>query len=270
MIQRQILTDIDPPNSDLVKQAEAAIADFEQSITPSAWDHLDKATLIKEMRDRIHNPYQVNQGGQPFCGPASVLFELARKQPQKYVDICRKLYLMGGFNSTSSFITASDELRHASQGNLRMGQADWMLLATFREMENILFPVEPNAPDIIRNLAGMTKSWEMKGWVQEILGYQQVDYHHAFLTNDFQALAKAADVLQKGGVAFMLISADGMLSDNPPKIALPTHWVGLLGNIHIDQNTVNFDIYTWSKKMRLTMDPGSFKKYLWAIVTGMP
>lgn len=270
MITRQVLTDVEPLAPDLLKQADTAIAAFETSVMPGAWTLLDKSIVAQEMRDRVRNPYLICQGGQPFCGPVSVLFELARKQPLRYVEICSYLYLLGGFHGLSHYIPSSDKLRRATGGNLRMGQTDWMVLSTFRDMENILFPVEPNAPDLIRNLAGMTKSWEMGGWIKEILGYKRVECTYAFLANDIHALKKAETVIQQGGVAFALITAEGMLSDKPPMLPLPTHWIGFVGNIVIQPNIVGFDVYTWSKKMRLQMDHGSFKKYLWAVVTGLP
>ncbi len=270
VITREALSNIYGANADLVKAADAAIEDFEKSSAPSVWPYLDKASVIADIRARVHDPFQINQGGQPFCGPAAVLFELVRKQPLRYVEICRSLFLIGGFQGHTSYIASSEELRRNSSGNLHMGQADWMVLATLREMENVLFPVEPNAPDIIRDLAGMTKSWEMKGWVKEILGYANADYNHAFLINDVSAMNEATAAIQAGGVAFALITAEGMLGNNPPPIAFPSHWIALLGNISVQGDPVSFDIYTWSKQMRLTMDTGSFKKYLWATVTGTP
>lgn len=270
VIIRDALVGVYQPDPALVQQAEAAIAEFEQSIAPGAWPFLDKATILADLRSRVHDPFQVNQGGQPFCGPAAVLFELVRKQPSQYVEICRSLFLVGGFQGHTHYISASDELRRNSRGNLKMGQADWMVLATLREMENVLFPVEPNAPDLIRDLAGMTKSWEMKGWIQEILGYRNVRYNYTYVMFDINAMNDAASAIQAGGVAFALITAEGMLGTNPPTVPLPSHWIGILGNISVQSDPVNFDVYSWSQQMRLTMDSGSFKKYLWAIVTGKP
>ncbi|MDX2232513.1 MAG: hypothetical protein NW220_22975 [Leptolyngbyaceae cyanobacterium bins.349] len=270
MLTRQVITPIEPIAPALLQQADAAIADFAASVTPGVWTLLNKSTLVKEMRDRVRNPYLIGQGGQPFCGPASVVFELVRKQPLRYIEICSYLYLLGGFHSLSEYIPSSDDLRRATHGNLQMGQVDWMILSTFRDMENSLFPVEPNAPDLIRNLAGMTKSWEMCGWIREILGYKTAECTYAFLHNDLQALKKANAVIQQGGVAFALVTAEGMLTDKPPLIPLPTHWIGLVGNIAIQPDTIGFDIYTWSRKMRLQMDHVSFKKYFWAVVTGLP
>lgn len=270
MIRNDILVDMYLPKPSLLQEAEAAIGDFEQSIAPSAWTFLDKATVIAEIRARVRNPFQINQGGQPFCGPAAVLFELVRKQPLRYVELCRSLFLIGGFQGASRYIASSEQLRRSSHGDLKMPQVDWMVLATLREMENLLFPVEPNAPDLLRNLAGMTKSWEMKGWVQEILGYPTVEYHHAYLMNDISAMNAAAAAIQAGGVAFALITAEGMLSHQPPIVPLPNHWIALLGNLAVQGEPVSFDVYTWSKPMHLQMDASSLKKYLWATVTGTP
>lgn len=270
MITRDVLSGVYQADPALVHEAEGAIADFERSIAPSAWPFLDKATVIADLRARVNDPFQINQGGQPFCGPAAVLFELVRKQPSRYVEMCRSLFLVGGFQGYSHYIAASDELRHNSRGDLKMGQADWMVLATLREMENVLFPVEPNAPDLMRDLAGMTKSWEMKGWIREILGYKNADYNHSYVMFDIKAMNDAASAIQAGGVAFALITAEGMLGDNSPLIPFPSHWIAILGNIAVQSDPVNFDIYTWSKQMHLAMDSGSLKKYLWATVTGTP
>ncbi len=69
-----------------------------------------------------------------------------------------------------------------------MEQADWMILATLREAANLLFPVEPNAPSLLHNMAGMTKPWEIIGWCIQILGYSQVQQINVFLMQDQNAL----------------------------------------------------------------------------------
>ena len=254
-----------PTNSDPIDRLQS----FEASIAPGAWQFLDKATIIGEMRDRLTNPFTVNQGGQPFCGPAAVLFELVRKQPDRYVEICQSLFTIGGFQSKNHWIPASDKLRQASSGNLRMGQVDWMVLATLRESENRLFPVQPNAPDLIRNLAGMTQSWELIGWVQEFLGYTHTAYNHAYLTNDLSALHKAEDAIAAGGVAFALVTAEGLIN-HEWVVPFPNHWISILGNIQANEDRTQFDIYTWSKQVRIDIDTPTFRKYFWLTVTATP
>jgi hypothetical protein len=258
------------PDASLVQAAICAIDDFEQSSATGVWACLDRATVAADLRSRVADPFQVNQGGQPFCGPASVLFELARKQPSRYVQICQSLYESGGFQGTDHWIRASDELRSNVDRNLHMSQVDWMVLATLRESENLLFPVEPNAPDLIRNLAGMTKSWEIKGWIRELLGYSRMTYHQAFLFDDINAMSQSIAAIQANGVAMLLITAEGLLQDNPPPIPFPSHWVTLLGNFWVTGDRISFEIYTWSQRFTVQTDSQTFKKYFWASVTGMP
>jgi len=266
-----------PVASDADKRAAiAALNAFRNSNVPGVWPHLDKKAIVDEMRVRLHNPFKVNQGQQPFCGPASVLFELIRKFPLKYVTLCQSLYETGGFQAKTCSIQTSEALRQASQGNLRMGPADWMVLATLRESENVLFPVEPNAPEIVRNLAGMTKFWEMKGWVREILEYPRVEYFHTYVLRDLTALQKSQSVLDQGGVALGLVTAEDLLGQEKSRITVPNHWIALVGNVDIQKGTfgrhdsghVSFDVFTWAKRVTIAANEGVFEDAFWGVVLG--
>ncbi|RZM79866.1 hypothetical protein DYY88_11635 [Leptolyngbya iicbica LK] len=254
----------------------AALNAFRDSDSGGVWPHLDKAEIISEMRSRLHSPFRVNQGQQPFCGPASILFELIRKFPLRYVELCQSLYETGGFQAQTRQIQASGALRQASQGELRMGPADWMVLATLRESENFLFPVEPNAPELVRNLAGMTKFWEMKGWVREILGYSRVEYFHTYVLRDLAALKKSQQILDQGGVALGLVTAENLLGQEKSRITVPNHWIALVGNVDIQKGTfwqhdsghVSFDVFTWAKRVTIEADEGVFEDAFWGVVLG--
>ena len=258
------------------RAAIAALNAFRDSDAPGVWPHLDKREIIDEMRVRLHNPFRVNQGQQPFCGPASILFELIRKFPLRYVSLCQSLYETGGFQAEKRYIQTSEALRQASQGKLRMGPADWMVLATLRESENFIFPVEPNAPELVRNIAGMTKFWEMKGWVREILAYPRVEYFHTYVLRDLAALKKSQVILDQGGVALGLITAENLLSQDKSRITVPNHWVALVGNINIQKGTfgkhdsghVSFDVFTWAKRVTIEANEGVFEDAFWGVVLG--
>ena len=257
------------PDLNLVAQAMNAIAAFEQSKFPGIWPAIQKPQLIAEMRSRVQDPFQVNQGQQPFCGPASLLFELIRRHPLKYVQICRNLYQLGGFSTKTKWIYPSPELL-ADQGNPQMPVVDWMVLSTLRESENFLFPVQTNSHEIIRNIAGMTKPWEMQGWLQEILNYQNVQFTSAFLTRDLQVLQQSANIINSGGVALALVTSEGLLQGDSHPIPFPNHWVALVGNAAIKNNRVSFDIFTWARKMHIDVAEDRFKSHFWGVVTGQP
>ncbi len=265
-----------PNNSTQVQQATLALDNFEKSTKAGVWANLDKKTVIADMRSRLADPFQVNQGGQPFCGPASILFELVRKQPLRYVQICQSLFETGSFQAKTRRIDTSPRLR-TSRGRLRMAQADWIVLATLRDAENLIFSVDPEAPDILRNLAGITKSWEMQGWTREVLGYPKVERTITYIYGEVTALQRAAQIVAAGGVAFALVTTQGLLQGKPPLLPYPDHWVTLLGNISIKAASkfadlgsthLSCDLYTWGEKRHIDVDQSPLESCFWGIITG--
>ncbi|MEM7772706.1 MAG: hypothetical protein AAF327_19620 [Cyanobacteria bacterium P01_A01_bin.37] len=272
--------------------AKQMIDSFEQSQKSGMWPHLEKAKVVETMRARIAKPFHLDQKQQPFCGPTSIVFELIRKQPIRYVQMCQQLFEQGMCQGTTRILEASPYLRKASK-EMDMAQADWMLIATMRESENLLFPVDPHAPTLVRNIAGMTKSWEMKGWVKEILGYSHVDYYHAYLLRDIAALHQAKKAIAQGGVAFALVTAGGMFSKEEmlthsdsksvKKVALPDHWIALVDIDDIpqtfswrgiaynsDKTTLSFDVFTWARRMHVEIGRAAFRRFFWGVVIGRP
>jgi hypothetical protein len=260
---------------------ERQLAKFARSAQAGVWNHLDKHQIISDIRDRLSDPYQIKQGEQPFCGPAAVVFELIRKQPERYIEICQSLYEHGCFDGYTKKITVAGRLCR-SYGNLRMAQADWMLLATLRDCANTIVPVHPKAPKLIRELGGMTKPWEISGWVRELLGYTQTKSHATPLSGEFRALQEADNIIKSGGVAFALINSQGLLGTNSFLAArfhriYPNHWVTMLGDLSIEpptkitkykQSRVTFDIYSWGRKIQVNTDSATIKDFFWGVTLG--
>jgi hypothetical protein len=265
-------TDIRP----LAPLWEEKLRSFEQSTDLGVWPLLQKVQVIAGMRERLLNPFKVNQGGQPFCGPTALLFELVRQEPERYIEICRSLFERGHFRSTNQTIHATERLRN-SPGEFRMGQADWLVLATLRDAENILFAVDPAAPEFVRNLSGMTKSWEMVGWAREVLGYRKVSYRHAYVMGDVQALREAQRAIDRGGVAFMLITAENFLKKSDLKVTFPNHWIVLLDSSKLprrnllpwqkdNQPNLEFEVYSWGRRYQISLPERTFDDHFWGVV----
>jgi hypothetical protein len=66
--------------------------EFEKSSAPGVWPNIDKTQLIDDIRAILANPLRVNQGRAPLCGPAAIVYELVRREPSRFVRICRSLY----------------------------------------------------------------------------------------------------------------------------------------------------------------------------------
>ncbi len=252
---------------------------FARSDRSGVWNHLDKQDIVADLRARLENPFKIEQGEQPFCGPAAVVFELIRTQPHRYIEICQSLYERGSFEGATKPIVATGRLRR-SYGNLRMAQVDWMVLATLRDSANAIVPVHPKAPALIRNIGGITKPWEIGAWVRELLGYAEPIIQPTCLSGELQALQAAQSTLDAGGVAFGLINSQGLLGINSFLAArfhrlYPSHWVTILGNVSIEspprssrrkQSRVEFDIYSWGRKIRVNTDAATISDYFWGVV----
>ncbi len=242
--------------------ASAAIEQFIQSTKPSAWRYLDKTEILTGMIARLHNPLQVKQGGQPFCGPAVVVFELIRKHPHRYVELCRGLFEEGRFRGVQAPIVASSRLRR-SYGDLRMAPVDWLVLATLRDQANWLVPVHPQAPALLRDLAGITGPWDVTYWIKNLLGYEQVQHHYTPWGGEVAALEKAQRSISQGGIALALID-QGLLNYKVPCFSYPNHWISILGNVGLAEKAC-FECYSWGRQIPLSGELREFKRHLWGI-----
>ena len=229
---------------------EQALAEFEASALPGVWSYLSKVEVVSGVRQRITTPQLIDQKGTQFCGPASIAFELARRQPLRYVQICQSLFEVGRFSGRYRTFSASENLR----GNgfpPGMAQVDWMLLATMREAENIFLDVgdqiDGEWPEDIKNsIKGLTTPWEICGWIYEVLGYDESNFDNTLLWGEMSALETAREVWNSGGVVFLMINTD-LLDGGDAPIAYPDHWVVFNGELSITRRPHKWYEPTFSK-----------------------
>ena len=202
-----------------------ALKMFEQSSYPGVWPHLDKADILQDIQVRLDSPASLMEG-QPFLsGVAAVLFNVLRKNPFRYVRLCHSLFETGGFQTLRQRIQSSERLRGSSIGHYGSYQdsfsastlhnlispVDWMMLMTLYEAQLSSFPppaIHPFMPSVITQHQQMTKPWELKGWLRDILGYQKVTYHHAHLQPIGLLMRRAKKAIAHGGVAIALVNAE--------------------------------------------------------------
>lgn len=247
--------------------ATFAVDQFEASTAPSLWPALDKAEIIRDLRERRWNPISINQVNSNFCGPTSIVFELARTQPRRYADLCRQLFETGGFWSRTHRVDAPDGLR-ASQSGQNMRPADWMLIATMRNDENALFSVSARSVGITSQLEGMTTPWEMEGWTSELLLKDNVANSTTFVWGEFDAIRYAHQVWAGGGSAFIMIHSDMFAAPNGTVPPWPDHWVVYAGGLDESGGRIRFQVYSWGRIYPLDLTLDHFENCMFGIVTG--
>lgn len=263
---------IDIPDVDPVDQA---IQDFEQSTKPGVWPSIDKAALLRDIRDTLWDHFNVNQGKKtPLCGPAALTFELVSRHKRRYVELCQQLYETGSFRGKTKTVAASATLRNSPiRVRDQLSVADWMFMATLRDAENELFAVDAESGNYV---LGITTPWELKGWASELLGYSKVEFESTFFYGELDALRKAHRVWRRGGVAFLLINS-AMLGNPAPMISYPDHWVSYLGGLKTvdeghgqssDIRRIQFNCYSWGRSVSVDLGEGAFEEHMWGVVTG--
>ncbi len=248
-----------------------ALTRFKASSQIGLWPNIRKDELLADMRSKIANSYNVRQGNTPLCGPAAIVFELMARQPSQYVEICQSLYETGQFTARTKEIKPSSTLLN-SRLRSDITVADWMLMATLRDTENALFPVEASSGQFVM---GFSTPWEMKGWTFELLSFDKVEYESTYFYGEFEAMRRAKDVQNRGGVAFLMMDA-AMLGGSEPTVALPNHWVSFLGDLSIDDGVwyrwdsghIHFKCYSWGSSKTVDLGEGPFEDYMWGLVIG--
>jgi hypothetical protein len=238
-----------------------ALQQFTASTRRGVWPNISKTTLLSEIKARLQNPYRVDQGSQPFCGPAALLFELVRCNPAAYVRYCRSLFEEGRFGERHVRYEAAEYLRRnvVPRG---ISQVDWMMMATLKE--GGWWDGTPETPI------------KMQEWIQELIGY---DHVRRFSTRQptldsrqlsgKDALYQGDIAVTVGGIAMMLVDAD-FINNKWDAPYQPNHWIVLLGDVWYNWGYVGFHFYTWAHWWWCWMYEGSLQDNLFVVVTALP
>lgn len=261
---------VDVPDVDLV---QVELEKFRASTLSSRWSYVNKDALLTDIADKISNPLHVNQGNTPLCGPAAIVYELVAKQPVRYIKICKRLFEKGKLlGKTKTYTPSLTLLRSRVPRRDRISIADWLLMASLRDVGNALFDVSSSSNDFVM---GLTTPNEMKEWTSEILGYNTIHWESTYVFGEFEAMKHASRVRNKGGVAFILCHSE-MVGGSSDRFTLPNHWISYTDGLKIDDGVwyrhddgrIEFNAYTWGRIESVNLDEGKFEDCMFGVVTG--
>lgn len=273
----------------------------------SVWPHVDRGALVAGLRARLLDPAVVDQHDLPFCGPASIAFEMARRLPARYVEAITAAYKDGQFKTANGrVIRAEQEVLDGPMpspaGGKAVDPADWVLTATLRDDENAILDI--HGDEAKDGASGGTTCGEMEGWTRDVLGLK-AELFTCVTVDEAAAMRLAADAVRKGGVAFLNVDANlivaGTDSDVEEKVWFERvnhvgplkgvrqakchskddtwvdHWVVLLGGLEVAASAgddsldpVSMQIWSWGSEFTVTGTVASLGEYLWAVVVGRP
>ncbi len=259
---------VDRPDITAEDLASFAAEQFEQSERGGLWAKISKKALAENLRERRQSALEIDQERSNFCGPTSIVYELARTQPRRYIELSRQLYETGGFWSRTKRVEATEKLMADDIGQ-KMDPADWMLIATMRNAENTLFKVEAAAKGLVSGLQGMTHPWEIKGWAEEILLKEDVEVDTCFVAGELDAIKAGHAAWEAGGSAFILLNMAILKSGERDLPPWPDHWVVYQGGLEIDDDRVAYNVYSWGRIIELDLTRKRFEKSLFTVVTAV-
>lgn len=249
--------------------AEGLIKEFERSTRAGVWKNIAKPALIADLRNLINNPAaNILQSKAPFCGPASVLYALAKRNNAKLVKMCQDLYETGQFNTQNLAIKASTTLKNSKVG-FNMSLANWILQASIRDALNATIDIDSNTG----GLGGITTPGEMQQLGKELLGLT-LTHTSTYAWGEVDAIKYANKKVNEGGVGFLLIDASMLPGQSQSTVFYPNHWVVLEGGLQIDPGVydtfstgnITFNCWTWGQKIKVKASEEKFEDCFFGVV----
>lgn len=265
---------------------------FEKSNNKGVWKHIDKTKLLKDLKNTVNMPTNVNQEDAGFCGATALAYALVSSQPHRFIQFCQELYEIGSFKGVEKSFRTSKKFRdNRAPHNLTF--ADYLFTGTL--MEDAGFKKQHSKAylddnDKLRdnfNAEG-SGSPAQKRWCREILGYQNIKGigKKFSLGKQVKDLVECNKKMKANGFVFPCINADILKRDIKKKpIRKPNHWVTLEKFEIFDKKgkkmTINSDnikktkelyiiMYSWGKDYIGRIPTKEYKKFVWLYITCEP
>lgn len=271
--------------SDEAKAAAIGLVNDFRARGLCVWSAIRRDAVADGLITRINDPKQISSEASQLCGAASVVYNLAQSDPSAYAQLAIDLYEKGEGKVKSLTIKPSADLRKTAVpgGN---DPADWIVLASLRDSENLLFTYHgdgrwkvPFFGGSLDDAKAIQLPHTVAAWFKSF-GYSDVkNVTNLLFTKDWDDI-RDADKLYRGGYKVCLFISANMLytASQEDASTLPDHWVGmaspvLSSTLHFDPTaTVSATVYTWgavrdvhenpSKKMTVKQFLSNFYGYV--------
>lgn len=242
------------------QRAEALVHAFASRPGGGVFTKIVRRRVAEGLMVRIWVPSAINQGTSSTCGPAALLYDLAVRDPEAYVQYVISLYENGlGRIGALEVRPGSDLKAFDPQG--RVEASDWIALASLRDSENWFFDYQEDSDAF----AGITLPGELEGWFRKA-GYSDVVNEARAIVDQEEENIRAADAHFALGYRVCLFIHSNMLnkSSQGSGSATADHWVVQTGSVTFGvapvegevKKTIALQIYTWGEGRRAVPQSG--------------
>lgn len=242
------------------QRAEELVDRFAARVGGGAFTTISRKRVADGLRVRVWAPSAIDQGTSSLCGPASLLFDVATRDPEAYVRYVTALWETGHGRIGRIEVRPGTDLRAFDPGR-NVEASDWIALASLRDSENWFFDYQEDSDA----LAGITLPGELEGWFRKAGYTEVVNDARAIVDKDEQCLRRADDFFRKGFRVCLFIHSN-MLSPSTQANGSATadHWVVQTGRVTFGATmiegkpatTVSLRIFTWGEGRRAVPQAG--------------
>jgi hypothetical protein len=258
---------------------------------------VDKYLFAFQLAIRARSPRLVDQKNTLLCGPAALVYDLAKRDPDKYVEFAISLFHTGCGTLNGAQITPSTKILRGYSAGL-LPEADYVVLASLRETNAIAYSSE-----FLRNLLSLTKPGALCEFLTRA-GYSNVEDHtflnlsmplkllnavtpfplnavgHDPFDKGEQNLKQAQDALVTQG-HLVIMNADSAVAKAVMKRELldkrtgslpadATHWTAIRKLEFKPNNVVNIKLMTWGGSYEHTLDKDALLSRYGGYVSAKP
>ncbi len=224
----------------------------------AAFPHIRRDELYLSARQRMEDPSKIDQSVSSLCGPAALMFLVAKHWPAVYYKFVADLYEFGRAKINRLTIEPSKGCRNFDPFG-KIDPADWVALAGVRDSENALLQYSNTSDEA----AGITLPATLAGWLERV-GFRNVfNETNLYLTKGEKNFRDAAQRKRDGAEVCLLIDMKGIAESPATRGAVSqiftcaNHWVVLNSSITFDPDgSVQFQVFSWGNGQYAVPQPG--------------
>jgi hypothetical protein len=253
----QKIYDANKPGT-LSQQVALQLLDGERS---GPWKGLTWEKVAHGLAERVYHPEVIDQASLGTCGPAAVLNADATRDATDYVMLAIELFETGKLKAEK----VNDTLLGNSPPS-GMDQSDWMLMSSIQDRMNSVLEYHGEA-------GGMREGGnaaDMRNNLKKYAGVVDVVTNNCGAWGEIDEAKKASDFIKNNPedvIVMMHVSAD-VLQDPESKKNPRNHVIRLVSWIHMSEDEVQFNAFTWGKYNHYKFTKKQFKRLIYAFTIG--
>jgi hypothetical protein len=246
-----------PGTGDPITRSKAwdLVTDFAKKTQGGVFKGIPRQSVAKSLYERVESPSKLHQGSSSLCGPMTLLYHVARSNPETYVKYVIGLYETGTGTIKDLYVKAGADLKNTTApGNVDL--ADWIAAASLRDSENLFFDYDMPS----KEAAGITLPSSIENWLKRVGATNIHDGTNLVFKNSWENLFQAGVASSKPKTWVFLLIDSGVLYKPLRETSRKSyHWVGLL-SANIQKTVVRLEVFTWGTKQTIPVTSAGFMK----------